>query len=167
MDSDCLSVISLFFLKICKFVSLDDSSVIFSSETVSSGRSRIRKRKNLGHRSRSQNHVCRPVKDKDLKDLNFLDPKRVKEAFKDMNSYNAGGPDGMKSIVFQNLPDNMLNRISKIYQACVKLSFTPPKWCEADVIFLAKPDKPRYDVPNSFRPISKLADDIFISFCTW
>ena len=81
-------------------------------------------------------------------------PKGLRK-FKDMNSYNAGGPDGMKSIVFQNLPDNMLNRISKIYQACVKLSFTPPKWCEADVIFLAKPDKPRYDVPNSFRPISK------------
>merc|ERR1712218_76825 len=49
----------------------------------------------------------------------------------------------------------MLNRISKIYQACVKLSFTPPKWCKADAIFLAKPDKPRYDLPNSFRPISK------------
>jgi hypothetical protein len=49
----------------------------------------------------------------------------------------------------------MLNRISKIYKACIKLSHTPQQWCEADVIFLAKPDKPRYDVPNSFRPISK------------
>ena len=87
--------------------------------------------------------------------MNFLDPERVKEAFKDMNSYNAGGPDGMKSIVFQNLPQNFLTRISKIYKACIKLSFTPEHWCEADVIFLAKPEKQRYDVPNSFRPISK------------
>ena len=61
----------------------------------------------------------------------------------------------MKSIVFQNLPRNMLTRISKIYKACTKLSHTPKQWCEADVIFLAKPDKPRYDIPNSFRPISK------------
>merc|ERR1712015_394370 len=49
----------------------------------------------------------------------------------------------------------MLTRISKIYKACMKLSHTPPKWCEADIIFLAKPDKPKYDIPNSFRPISK------------
>ena len=55
----------------------------------------------------------------------------------------------MKSIVFQNLPQNMLTRISKLYKACIKLSYTPQKWCEADVIFLAKPDKPRYDLPNS------------------
>ena len=67
----------------------------------------------------------------------------MKEAFNDMNAYNAGGPDGMKSIVFQNLSDNMLNRISKIYKACIKLNYTPPQWCEADVIFLAKPEKSR------------------------
>ena len=79
----------------------------------------------------------------------------MKEAFNHMNSYNSGGPDGMKSIVFQNLSHNILTRISKLYKACIKLSYTPQKWCEADVIFLAKPDKPRYDLPNSFRPISK------------
>ena len=73
-----------------------------------------------------------------------------------MNSYNAGGPDKMKSIVFQNISYNILIRISKIYQACIKLSYTPSKWCESDVIFLPKPEKPRNDLPNSFRPISKL-----------
>ena len=72
-----------------------------------------------------------------------------------MNSYNAGGPDRMKSIVFQNLPHSTLIRISKIYQACIKLSYTPSTWCEFDVIFLPKPEKPRYALPNSFRPISK------------
>ena len=95
------------------------------------------------------------VNDKDLNDLNFLDPIRVKEAFNDMKAHNAGGPDTMKSVVFQNLPDNILARISKIYKVCIKLSHTPQSWCEADVIFLAKPDKASYDVPNSFRPISK------------
>ena len=101
------------------------------------------------------NHQYNIVLDKYLDDLSFLSPQRVKEAFQDMNSYNAGGPDGMKSIVFQNLPHNTLTRISKLYKACIKLSYTPQKWCEADIIFLAKPDKPRYDLPNAFRPISK------------
>ena len=67
----------------------------------------------------------------------------------------AGGPDKMKSIVFQNVPYNILIRISKIYQACIKLSYTPSKWCESDVIFFPKPETPRNDLPNSFRPISK------------
>ena len=84
-------------------------------------------------------HQYNIVLDKYLEDLSFLHPNRVKEAFDNMNSYNAGGPDGLKSIVFQNLPHNMLIRISKLYKACIKLSYTPQKWCEADVIFLAKP----------------------------
>ena len=100
-------------------------------------------------------HQYNLVLDRNLNDLSFLDPNRIKEAFKDMKSFNEGGPDGMKSIVFQNLPENFLARISKIYKACIKLNHTPPIWCEADVIFLAKPDKSRYDLPNSFRPISK------------
>ena len=49
-------------------------------------------------------------------DLHFLDPLRVREAFKDMNAWNSGGPDKLKSVVFQNLPFNMLERISKIYK---------------------------------------------------
>ena len=100
-------------------------------------------------------HHYKLVLDKNLTNLSFLDPNRVKEAFNDMRSLNAGGPDGMKSIVFQNLPYNFLIRISKIYKACIKLNHTPPKWCEADVIFLAKPNQSNYDQPNSFRPISK------------
>ena len=64
--------------------------------------------------------------------------------------FNAGGPDGMKAIALQSLPNNMLYRCSKIYKACIKLSHTPRQWCEADVIFMAKDNK-----PGSFRPISK------------
>ena len=102
-----------------------------------------------------QNHQYDTVLDRYLDDLSFLSPDWVKEAFKNMNPYNAGGPDKMKSIIFQNVPHNILIRISELYQACVKLSYTPSKWCESDVIFLPKPEKPRYDIPNSFRPIFK------------
>ena len=65
------------------------------------------------------------VNDKDLKDLSFLDPNRVKEAFNDMREHNSGGPDTMKSVVFQNLPYNVLTRISKLYKVCIKLSHAP------------------------------------------
>ena len=55
------------------------------------------------------------VLDKYLDDLVFLNPDRVKEAFNDMNSYNAGGPDGLKSIVFQNMPYNTGCSVLKRY----------------------------------------------------
>ena len=94
------------------------------------------------------------VLDKHLIGMEFLDPHNVKEAFKNMKAFNSGGPSGMKAIVFQKLPYNFLVRISKIYKACMKLSYTPKPWCVANVIFLAKPGKDRYDTPNSHRPIS-------------
>ena len=94
------------------------------------------------------------VLDKHLIGMEFLDPHNVKEAFKNMKAFNSGGPSGMKAIVFQKLPYNFLVRISKIYKACMKLSYTPKPWCVANVIFLAKPGKDRYDTANSHRPIS-------------
>ena len=48
------------------------------------------------------------VKYENLNNLNYLDNDRIKEAFDDMRSFNAGGPDGMKAIVYQNLPLSML-----------------------------------------------------------
>ena len=87
--------------------------------------------------------------------LHFLDPLRLWEAFKAMNAWNSGGPDKLKFVVFQNLPFSMLERISKIYKGWVALKHTPTIWCEADVIFLAKPEKARYNDANAFRPISK------------
>ena len=44
------------------------------------------------------------------------------------------------------VPNNILYKISILYKACIKLRYTPSYWYEADVIFLAKPEKPRYDV---------------------
>ena len=104
-----------------------------------------------GVASRHQQHF---VLDKHLNGMNFLDPQKVKEAFKNMKSFNSGGPSGLKAVVFQKLPQNLLIRISKIYKACMKLSYTPKSWCIANVIFLAKPGKERYDVTSSHRPIS-------------
>ena len=63
-----------------------------------------------------------------------------------MKAHNSGGPDTMKSVVFQNLPYNVFTRISKLYKVCIKLSHTSQCWCVADVIFLAKPNKAWYDI---------------------
>ena len=86
--------------------------------------------------------------------LDFLDPSEVRRAFQDMKALNIGGPDTLKAIVFQQLPDNIIIKISQIYKDCVILKYTPRQWCLSIVIFQAKPNKDRYDSHSSFRPIS-------------
>ena len=90
----------------------------------------------------------------ELSSIKFINPTEVRRAFNDMKGLNSGGPDEIKAIVFQQLPNNIIIRISYIYKACLRLGYTPKQWCIANVIFLAKPNKDRYDIPNSFRPIS-------------
>ena len=90
----------------------------------------------------------------ELSSIKFINPTEVRRAFNDMKGLNSGGPDELKAIVFQQLPNNIIIKISYIYKACLKLGYTPKKWCIANVIFLAKPSKDRYDTPNSWRPIS-------------
>ena len=86
--------------------------------------------------------------------LKFLDPGEVKRAFHEMKALNSGGPDALKAIVFQHLPDNIIIKISQIYKACLILEYTPRQWSISNVIFLAKPNRDRYDSPGAFRPIS-------------
>ena len=90
----------------------------------------------------------------ELTSIKFINPTEVRRAFNNMKALNSGGPDGLKAIVFQKLPNNVIIKISYIYKACLLLAYTPKEWCIANVIFLAKPSKGRYDNPNSFRPIS-------------
>ena len=103
---------------------------------------------------RSSHREPQSVKLEVMNELKFLDPHEVMRAFNDMKALNAGGPDGLKAIVFQNLPINIITKISQIYKACISLAYTPKEWCLSNVIFLAKPNKDRYDEPGSFRPIS-------------
>ena len=100
-------------------------------------------------------YVNKYVSNKELADISFITPIKAKEAFQDMEPLNASGPDGLKAVVFQQLPDTMLNRLCQLYKACIKLNYTPSKWCHANVIFLPKTNKDSYDKPSSFRPISK------------
>ena len=57
--------------------------------------------------------------------LKFLDPGEVRRAFQDMKALNSGGPDALKAIVFQHLPDNIIIKISQIYKSCIILEYTP------------------------------------------
>ena len=54
--------------------------------------------------------------------------------------------------IHQNKRPLLLN----IYNSCLDLGYFPNKWKIASVIILPKPNKPNYDSPNCYRPISLL-----------
>ena len=84
----------------------------------------------------------------------WINPTLVKRAFKRFLPYKAAGPDNLKPIVYKHLPDNAIEALTVLYQACIALKHTPMTWRETKVIFLPKPGKPAYDIPKAYRPIS-------------
>ena len=77
----------------------------------------------------------------------------VISAFKKFKPYKAAGPDDLKPMVLQQLPDNAIEALTLEYQACIALKHTPTMWCRTKVIFLPKPGKVSYDIPKDYRPI--------------
>ena len=84
----------------------------------------------------------------------FITPEKVKTAFSMFQPFKSPGTDNIPPIVLQNLGENAIERITKIYKACISLGSLPERWLEVKVVFLPKPGKDDYAVPRSYRPIS-------------
>jgi len=84
----------------------------------------------------------------------FRDPEMVKKAFASFKTNKAAGHDDIKPSVLQNLPNEMTEAISRIYDACQTIGYTPLVWRKSKVVMIPKPGKPDYTVPKAFRPIS-------------
>jgi hypothetical protein len=62
--------------------------------------------------------------------------------------------NNLKPVVLQNLPENTLKNLCTLYKVSIALGYTPKRWTDSKVIFIAKTGKDSYDNANSFRPIS-------------
>ena len=89
-----------------------------------------------------------------LKELTWISPKIVKKAIEEFGPHKAPGPDKIKPIVLQNLPEKGITRISNIFKACIQLEYTPHRWRKSIVSFMAKPNKPDKANPRTYRPLS-------------
>ena len=78
----------------------------------------------------------------------------LNRAFKKFNKKKSPGPDGIKPVVFDHLPQNFKLFLIFIYKCCAHFHYTPLKWKDTKVIFIPKPGKEDYTAPKSFRPIS-------------
>ena len=78
----------------------------------------------------------------------------LNKAFKKFNKKKSPGPDGIKPIVFEHLPQNFKEHLLFIFKCCIHFHYTPILWKDTKVIFIPKPGKDDYTLPKSFRPIS-------------
>ena len=89
----------------------------------------------------------------DLRD-HFITEHMVKKAFESFGSLKSAGPDNIKPIALQQLNENMISRITRLYKACIKLGYTPKSWRNSKIVFIPKAGKDDYTKAKSFRPIS-------------
>ena len=95
-----------------------------------------------------------PVNDIMSKYGDWIDGRRIKMALEGFEKKKSPGPDGLKPLVFEHLPEEFLTTLEIIYKSSIHLGYTPKAWKRTKVIFISKPGKDTYDKPKSFRPIS-------------
>ena len=84
----------------------------------------------------------------------FITEQKVKLAFQSFGPDKAAGPDGIKPLVLWELNDFVIKRITKLFRACLTLSYTPVTWRKSSIIFIPKAGKDNYEKASSFRPIT-------------
>ena len=96
------------------------------------------------------------IETENVKELfsNWINMEKLKSSLQGFDNKKSPGPDGLKPVIFQHLPDNVLNFLLLIYKSCIALEFTPKVWKVTKVVYIPKPGKTTYDQPSSFRPIS-------------
>lgn len=86
----------------------------------------------------------------------LVKPKEVKFIISAMKSKKSPGLDGIRNIILKHLPRKGHVFLTKIFNACLRLSYFPAKWKHASVIAIPKANK-NITCPDNYRPISLLS----------
>ena len=90
----------------------------------------------------------------DTWDDNIIKEDKVRAAFKAFKVKKSPGTDGIHPLILQQLPEETIAYITKLYKMCVLLGYTPTRWKECKILFIPKPGKGSYQVAKAWRPIS-------------
>jgi hypothetical protein len=88
----------------------------------------------------------------DVVQNDWINRRRLREAINQFGEHKTSGPDGLKPLVLQHLPDKALDKLLPIQNA--SLGYPLKTWRKSDVVFIPKPAKKDYGDPRAFRPIS-------------
>ena len=92
-----------------------------------------------------------------IETLDWVTNFKIRQAIMQFKPHKAAGPDDIRPIVLQHLPEVAITYLCSLYTACLQMGFTPSGWCHSKVIFMPKPGKKSYKEPRSFRPLSLVA----------
>ena len=84
----------------------------------------------------------------------FINKERILEAINQFRPYKTPGIDGIFPIMLQKAPGIVIAHLIKIYRASLCYGYTAKIWKDTKIIFIPKPNRERYDLAKSFRPIS-------------
>ncbi|KFM57234.1 RNA-directed DNA polymerase from mobile element jockey, partial [Stegodyphus mimosarum] len=85
----------------------------------------------------------------------FTTPHEIIEIIRKLKNRKAPGHDALTNITIKHFPNNIICRITSIFNACIENSYFPDCWKTAKVILLPKPGKD-HTRPDGYRPISLL-----------
>lgn len=85
----------------------------------------------------------------------LVHPVEVKKCIQNLKTRKAPGSDNISNILLRNLPQKGVVLLTKLFNACLLLSYFPLPWKTAKVIAIRKPGKDPTD-PVGYRPISLL-----------
>jgi hypothetical protein len=77
----------------------------------------------------------------------WINKTRLRDALKQFGEHKTAGPDGLKPLVLQHLPDKSLDKLIPIMNASLSLGCTPAIWQKSDVVFISRPAKKRLRGP--------------------
>ena len=87
-------------------------------------------------------------------DDNIITEEKVKMAFQAFKVKKSPGTDGIHPLILQQLPEETIAYITRLYKVCVLLGYTPTRWKECKIVFIPKPGKGSYQIAKAWRPIS-------------
>ena len=108
---------------------------------------------NVKHVTYNNRRNC-PVDKIQEKYKSWITRNKIRLALEGFEKKKSPGPDEIKPLLFEHLPDEFLDVLQLIYKSCIHLGYTPKAWKRTKAIFISKPGKESYEKPKSFRPIS-------------
>lgn len=100
------------------------------------------------------NRVCSLTGKQNVKRPSFyIKCRDIKNVIELLKLTKSSGPDGVQNILLVNLPHTAIERLTRIFNACIALSYWPTYFKAAKIIPILKSGKDPADA-SSYRPIS-------------
>ena len=90
------------------------------------------------------------------RDFPALTPEEVHNLLRKTANKTAPGVSGFGWRVLKWAWPTIGDTLTFLFDACLTLGYHPPRWKEAVVVVIPKPDRPDYTAPKAHRPISLL-----------